>query len=89
MYDHVVPHIGFKGKTRILTRQGLRDRKAANPDYDYEEESAKVIERLQELATNDTQKILIEFFDDKSMVDIGIYSAIGGLPAFLGVYDNR
>ena len=86
-YDHVVPHIGFTARTKAITRQDLKNRKAPNPEYNYETESKKVIERVNELATNDTQKILTEFFDDKTKVDLAYLAAVGPLPPFRD-YDN-
>ena len=61
----MVPHIGRRAKVKTISKQDLRDNCAPDPEYDYLLEKQLVIDRLTELATNDTQKVLVEFFDDK------------------------
>eukprot|EP01084_Bolivina_argentea_P154012 268498_1 len=69
---HVVPHIGRTAKTFFL--DGFKT--AMNPNYDYQYESNLVIQRLRKLATNDTMKILVEFFDNKIAVDTAIIARL-------------
>ena len=75
----MIPHIGFTAVTKFTSRATLRERSAPDPKYDYVEESAKVIERLDELATNDTQKMLVEFFDDKLAIAVSVLLAMDNL----------
>eukprot|EP01084_Bolivina_argentea_P250594 419938_1 len=71
-YGHVVPHIGYTVTPKVLTLDDFVSRSAPDPDYDYEEEVELVIERLRNLATDDRQKMLVEFFDDKISVVLAI-----------------
>ena len=54
--------------TRFTSRRTLRQRSSSDPNYDYDKETKLVVQRLKKLATNDTQKMLVEFFDDKLRV---------------------
>lgn len=83
----MVPHIGFTAKTKFLSRQALRDRSAPNPKYDYKKETQKVIKRLKELAINDTQKMLVEFFDNKLL--LGITTALNMAKVVNFTYEDR
>lgn len=66
--DHVVPHIGPKGRPRTITRDQVDARGLDAPDYDYDAEADLVLERLRFL--NDETKAAIEFFDDKTSVAV-------------------
>jgi len=63
-HEHVTPHIGHTVKPLILDEY----RKAKDPQYDYDLEIELLLERLRNLAVNDTQKITVEFFDNKLLV---------------------
>ena len=78
--QHVVPHIGTSAKRALLTTEEYegKDRELDDPKYDYDDEAEKVIERLRTLT--DSDKSLIEFFDDKldvAFVVIGAVARIG------------
>jgi len=75
----VTPHIGKKAVTKTITRAELESKRAARPRYNYDEEIELVIDRLADLATNDTAKMLVEFFDDKARVFVSILSALDSL----------
>merc|ERR1719420_2264984 len=74
-YAHITPHIGRTAVTKTITRAELESRDASHPHYDYDAEIALVIERLADLATNDTAKMLVEFFDNKALVFVAILNA--------------
>jgi len=78
-YDHVTPHIGYTAVTKTVTRQQLESNRAPNPRYRYNDEIELVIERLADLATNETKKMLTEYFDDKISVTVSILFALDGL----------
>ena len=63
----------------VLTMEERLSRSAFDPKYDYEHEAQLVIERLADTATNDTKKMLIEFFDDKGIVALAINVAMAEL----------
>ena len=65
----------------------MRERSSPNPDYDYGQETELVIERLEDLATNDTQKILVEIFDDKLAVGEAVLYSLYTL--FNWTYEQR
>jgi len=67
-YDHVVPHIGLTAELKIISRSELESKSAPNPKYNYKTEVDLVLDRLKDLATNDTAKMLVEFFDNKVSV---------------------
>ena len=67
-----------------MRRRELERKRASNPNYDYEIETDKVIERLRDLATNDTQKMLVEFFDNKISVVIQLLFALDATLGPLG-----
>jgi len=74
-YAHITPHIGRTAVTKTIARTELESRDADHPHYDYDAEVALVIERLADLATNDTAKMLVEFFDNKALVFVAILNA--------------
>lgn len=41
------------------------DRTSSDPEYNYTLENGLVIDRLAQTATDDTRKMLVEFFDAK------------------------
>ena len=86
-YDHVVPHIGDKAKLKVLTRHEFNSRTAPDPQYDYDAEADLVIKRLADLAVNDTQKMLVEFFDDKLNVANLIAVTLASLDVDLDLLD--
>ena len=75
-YSHITPHIGKTAVTKTISRSELESRKAARPKYDYDEEIELVIDRMADLATNDTAKMLVEFFDNKVAVFVAILNAM-------------
>ena len=78
-YNHVVPHIGSKAVTKTISRAELESKNASSPDYDYDAEIKLVIDRLADLATNDTAKMMVEYFDDKIAVTVSILFALDSL----------
>jgi len=78
-YDHVTPHIGKTAVTKTISRQELESNRAPNPRYKYSDEMELVIERLADLATNETAKMLVEYFDDKISVSVSILFALDQL----------
>mmetsp|Transcript_63691 Transcript_63691/g.101352 ORF Transcript_63691/g.101352 Transcript_63691/m.101352 type:complete len:545 (-) Transcript_63691:76-1710(-) len=86
-YDHVVPQIGPNAKLMFSSREQINRRKASDPKYDYKTEARKVVERLANLAEDDRQKMLVEWFDNKLRIAGGILLA---LDAELGwTYEQR
>lgn len=83
----MVPHIGFTARTKFTSRETLRDRSSPNPDYDYDVETQLVIDRLEELASDDRQKMLVEFFDNKLSVGVSILLAMDALIGW--TYEER
>merc|ERR1712087_330565 len=75
-YAHVTPHIGKTAVTKAISRSELESHRSAHPKYDYDAEIELVIDRLADLATNDTAKMMVEFFDDKARVMVSILSAM-------------
>jgi len=71
---HVTPHIGRVGKTALLTKEQFDARELDSPDFDYDVESHLVMERMASL--NDTDKMLIEFFDNKLSVAFAVIEAV-------------
>eukprot|EP01084_Bolivina_argentea_P201236 344012_1 len=63
-HEHVTPHIGITAETYLIDEY----KTAKDPKYDYDLESELLLDRLKVLATNDTQKMLVEFFDNKLSV---------------------
>ena len=70
---------GFTGKTRFTSRETLKARKSPDPEYDYKDEVEDVLDRLEILATNDTQKMMVEYFDNKIAVLVAILDALDNL----------
>jgi len=65
--EHVTPHIGFKAKTKLY--DSVDDFPTCpDPQYDYYEESLKVIERLKETSSDPVKKQKIAYFDNKLLV---------------------
>ena len=63
----VVPHIGYRAKPKFY--DSLEDfPQAPDPEYDFYNESLKVIERLAVAAGDPMMKQKIEFFDNKLLV---------------------
>lgn len=63
--EHVTPHIGFTGRLFGLNDEQYAGFSSPEPHYNYDEEVTKVVERSKKMATDDQQKMLIEFFDSK------------------------
>jgi hypothetical protein len=74
--EHVTPHIGTTAKLALLTEEERDMRVSPKPNYDYDAESIKVMNRLASLT--DEKKKLIEFFDDK--IDVA-FAVIGNVAA--------
>ena len=71
---HVTPHIGRIGKTALLTKEQFDARELDSPDFDYDVESRLVMERMASLS--DTDKMLIEFMDNKFSVTFAVIGAV-------------
>lgn len=63
--EHVTPHIGFTGRLLGLTEEDYESFSSPLPNYDWCEEADFVVERTRDMATSDTQKMEVEFFDNK------------------------
>eukprot|EP01084_Bolivina_argentea_P274369 467641_1 len=76
--NHVTPHIGWTVTPRTMTRHEFESYSATNPDniYNYRLEEELVLERLKKLAHNDTQKMLVEFMDNKRSYAGAIFLSI-------------
>ena len=61
--EHVVPHIGFTGKSFFFSDEFFCSHTSDDPNYDYDVEMDLAIQRTRDL--NDVTKMEIEFFDDK------------------------
>jgi hypothetical protein len=59
--DHVVPHIGYTVKPKVLSEF----KKADKPIYDYASEAELVVKRLRELVGDDKRIEILRFFDSK------------------------
>eukprot|EP01084_Bolivina_argentea_P265482 450019_1 len=88
-YDHVVPHIGLTAVTKVLSRSELESQSCLDPKYDYQKEKELVIERLGETAINDTRKMLIEYFDDKTNLVGDLYRWMFGFVHDLNFEDQQ
>jgi len=62
----VTPHIGYKAKPIVLTRDQLDARKLDDPDYDYVAETLKAIDNVANI--DDKKKALIGFFNSQSLI---------------------
>ena len=62
---YVTPHIGYKAKPIVLTRDQLDARKLDDPDYDYVAETLKAIDNVANI--DDKKKALISFFNSQSL----------------------
>ena len=71
---HVTPHIGRIGKTALFTKEQFDARELNSPSFDYDVESRLVMERMASLS--DTDKMLIEFMDDKFSVTFAVIGAV-------------
>eukprot|EP01084_Bolivina_argentea_P246818 412988_1 len=69
---NVTPHIGKTAVTKAILRQQLKNKCISKPNYDYVFEKQLVINRLADLAINDTKKMLVEFFDNKLNVALAM-----------------
>jgi hypothetical protein len=79
--DHVVPHIGYTAKPKLLSKF----KKADKPTYDYRTEAELVVKRLQELV-GDVERIeMLRFFDNKLYVRAVIQSSFLAQFAPLGL----
>ena len=64
--EHVTPFAGFTGRLYGMDRDFYNSVKAPQPpQYDYEVEAMKVLEATRAMANNETQKMLLEYFDSK------------------------
>jgi len=63
--EHVTPFIGFTGRLHGIDKAVFEGFTVSEHTYDYDEQAAYVLEQSKNMATNDTQKMLIEFFDSK------------------------
>lgn len=64
--EHVTPHIGFTGRLLGLSEEEYESFSSPLPDYDWcEQEADFAVERTRNMATSDTQKMEVEFFDNK------------------------
>ena len=74
--EHVTPHIGFKAKPMVLTRDQLDARKLDDPMYDYAAETLKAIENVANI--DDEKEGLINFFNSKLNIAAGLMFRIRG-----------
>jgi len=72
--EHVTPHIGILGKPLVLSREEMKSRGLPKPNFSYNNESRKVMNRLADL--NDEKKMLIEFFDNKIKVAVTLIGTV-------------
>ena len=63
--EHVTPFCGFTGRLFGLSDNEYESFSSPLPDYDYCFEADFVIDKTQELADNDIQKMEVELFDSK------------------------
>jgi len=77
--QHVTPFIGFTGRLYGMNRSHYESFTSPPPQYDYEAETKVVLERTRKMASNDTQKALLEYFDSKytSILPLQIDYSIG------------
>lgn len=83
--EHVTPMCGFTGRLYGMDKSYYNSFKAPKPNYDYYSAAEYVLEQTKNMATNDEQKMLIEFFDSKftSIVPLQInWSIATGLDNF-------
>ena len=64
--EHVTPHIGKLAKPAILSRSAFERKisELTDPGYNYPEEAAVVLQRMNTLG-DEKKRLLVEFFDDK------------------------
>ena len=63
--EHVTPFAGFTGRLYGMDKNHYESFTAPAPTYDYNEMASYVIEQTKTMATNDLQKMLIEYYDSK------------------------
>jgi len=83
--EHVTPFIGFTGRLLGIDKASFENFTVSGRTYDYDQEAAYVLEQTRKMATNDTQKMLIEYFDSKftSLLPLQIgWSLMKGLDLF-------
>jgi hypothetical protein len=74
--EHATPHIGFKAKPVILTRDELDAKELDAPNFDYIQEVADVITNVANL--DDYKKTMISFMDNKINIDVGMIMRLRG-----------
>ena len=83
--EHVVPHIGFTGRAMYLSPEYFCSLSVEDPQYDYQEESELLFDRLA--ALNDTLKGEIELFDDKDASIINLFGVYVFVTNIFGTFD--
>jgi hypothetical protein len=64
--EHVTPFAGFTGRLYGMDREYYNSVKAPEPpQYDYAKEAKAVLDATKKMANNETQKMLLEYFDSK------------------------
>ena len=76
--EHVTPHIGYTGKSYFLSDEDICNYTSYDPHYDYNIEMYEAIDTLANL-TNDSMKIEIEMFDDKTHLDYFLTQYLSGI----------
>ena len=86
LHQHVTPHIGTTGKTRVLSEAAKDARVAPSPKYNYAVEAELVLDRLKVL--DDRKKMQVEWFDDKLNLILTMFGTLleGVLGPFLGTF---
>ena len=80
LHQHVTPHIGTTGKTRVLSEAAKDARVAPVPGYNYAVEAELVLDRLR--ALDDKKKMQVEWFDDKLNLILTMFGTLVGSGAF-------
>ena len=76
LHQHVTPHIGTTGKTRVLSEAAKDARVAPVPGYNYAVEAELVLDRLKVL--DDRKKMQVEWFDDKLNLILTMFGTLVG-----------
>ena len=62
---HVTPFCGFTGRLYGMDKEYYNSFRSPAPQYNYEEEAQYVLNQTKNMASDDLQKMMIEFYDSK------------------------
>eukprot|EP00536_Pseudo-nitzschia_multiseries_P018310 jgi/Psemu1/70504/estExt_Genemark1.C_23710002 len=63
--EHVTPFCGFTGRLYGMNREYYNSFTSPKPIYDYKKEARYVLRKTKKMASNDLQKMMLEYYDSK------------------------